>query len=151
MKNLFVCHGNICRSAAAEMVTLKLLEDRGLTGRVTVDSAATSAEELGCDVYPPMKRALGAAGVPCRPHQARQTVRGDYGRYDHIICMDHANYRRLLSIYGGDPQAKLSLLSDWAGHPGREIDDPWYTGEFDKALRQIMAGCEGLLTRVTAD
>ena len=37
------------------------------------------------------------------------------------------------------------MLLDWAGMPGREIDDPWYTRDFSGALRQIEEGCAGIL------
>ena len=59
---LFICHGNICRSAAAEMVLLRKAENAGMASRAAVGSAATSREEIGNDVYPPMKRALQSAG-----------------------------------------------------------------------------------------
>ena len=50
-------------------------------------------------------------------------------------------------IYGGDPEGKLSLLLSWAGQPGREIDDPWYTRDFAGALRQIEEGRRGILNQ----
>ena len=34
VKVLFICHGNICRSVAAEMVLRQMLEEEGLTGRI---------------------------------------------------------------------------------------------------------------------
>ena len=46
-KILFVCHGNICRSPAAEFVFRDLLKKAGLYGNYTVASAATSSEEIG--------------------------------------------------------------------------------------------------------
>ena len=141
---LFICHGNICRSAAAKMVMQQLIRERGLEGTVTADSAATSREEIGNDVYPPMKRALRNSGYVCGPHAARQTVRADYEKYDLLIGMDGENLGNMRRIYGGDPEGKISLLRDWAGEPGMEIDDPWYTRDFDGALRQIEAGCRGL-------
>jgi protein-tyrosine phosphatase len=36
---------------------------------------------------------------------------------------------------------------DWAGEPGREIDDPWYTRDFTGVLKQIEEGCRGLLEK----
>ena len=60
--------------------------------------------------------------------------------------MDHENMWDMKQIYGGDPDKKLSMLLDWAGRPGREIDDPWYTRDFDGALQQIEEECRGLLT-----
>jgi protein-tyrosine phosphatase len=146
-KILFVCHGNICRSAAAEMVTRqKLAEARGLP-EICVSSAAATREEIGNDIYPPMKKALVHAGYECARHAARQTVRADYAQWDYFIGMDDENMWDMKYIYGGDPERKLSMLLDWAGQPGREIDDPWYTRDFTGVLRQIEEGCRGLLER----
>ena len=148
IKILFICHGNICRSAAAEMVMRKMAEDAGMAGRLGIDSAATSREEIGNDIYPPMKKALQAAGYPCHPHAARQTVRADYDRYDYLVGMDGENLWFMRRIYGEDQDGKVSMLMDWAGEPGTEIDDPWYTRDFRGALEQIEAGCRGLLRQL---
>ena len=147
IKVLFVCHGNICRSAAAEMVMRQKLEKGGMP-QVAVSSAATTREEIGNDIYPPMKKALLARGYRCEPHAARQTVRGDYDRFDFLIGMDTENLYDMKRIYGGDPLGKVSLLRDWAGEPGMEIDDPWYTRDFSGALAQIERGCRGILERL---
>ncbi len=143
IKILFICHGNICRSVAAEMVLKQMVRERGLSG-IRIDSAATTREEIGNDVYPPMKKTLAEAGYVCERHAARQTVRGDYDRYDLLIGMDQENLYDMHRIYGGDPQHRISLLRSWAGE-NREIDDPWYTRDFRTALEQIERGCEGLL------
>lgn len=44
---LFVCWGNICRSPIAEAVFVKLLGDRGIAERWTVDSAGTGEWNIG--------------------------------------------------------------------------------------------------------
>ena len=95
-----------------------------------------------------MKKALLAAGYVCEHHAARQTTRADYGEWDYIIGMDDENMWDMRHIYGGDPEKKLSMLLDWAGTPGQEIDDPWYTRDFTGVLRQIEDGCRGLLGRI---
>ena len=143
-KILFVCHGNICRSVAAEMVLKQMAREQGRRD-LAIASAAATREEIGNDIYPPMKKALAAAGYRCEPHAARQTTREDYFRWDYIIGMDSENLWDMKRIYGGDPEGKLSLLMDWAGMPGQEIDDPWYTRDFRGALKQIEEGCAGLL------
>lgn len=145
MKVLMVCHGNICRSAAAEVVLNRMAREAGLEQALRADSAAATREEIGNDIYPPMKRALERRGYVCPRHAARQTVRADYEAYDLIVGMDDENLRDMRRIYGGDPMGKLSYLMDWAGQPGRNVEDPWYTGNFEGVLRQIEAGCRGLL------
>ncbi len=141
---LFICHGNICRSAAAEVVMNRLIGEAGLDG-VRAASAAATREEIGNDIYPPMKRALLARGYACPRHAARQTVRADYAAYDYIIGMDGENMADMRYIYGGDPRGKLSRLLDWAGENGADIPDPWYTRDFEGALSAIERGCRGLL------
>ena len=143
---LFICHGNICRSAAAEAVLKQMAAEAGRRD-LQIASAAATREEIGNDIYPPMKRALEGAGYACARHAARQTVRVDYAQWDRIIGMDDENMRDMKYIYGGDPDGKLSMLMDWAGQPGREIDDPWYTRDFAGVLKQIEEGCRGLLEK----
>ena len=145
MKVLFICHGNICRSVAAEMVLRQMIEEEGLTGAVAVASAAATREEIGNDIYPPMRKALVRAGVPCHPHAARLTTREDAVRFDLLIGMDEENLDDMRRIYGREAEDKTSLLLDWAETPGREISDPWYTRDFDGCLREIVTGCRGLL------
>ena len=147
VKVLFICHGNICRSAAAEVVMRELAAEAGRRD-LAISSAAATREEIGHDIYPPMKKALTGAGYVCAPHAARQTVRGDYQAWDYLIGMDEENLWDMKRIYGGDPEGKISLLRDWAGEPGGEIEDPWYTRNFSGVLRQIEEGCRGLLKRL---
>ncbi len=141
---LFICHGNICRSAAAEAVLTQMCREAHF-GQAEVSSAAATREEIGNDIYPPMKKALREKGYSCPPHAARQTVREDYERYDYLIGMDYENLSDMKRIYGGDPLGKISLLRDWTGEAGQEIDDPWYTRDFRGALEQIEDGCRGIM------
>jgi len=140
---LFICHGNICRSAAAKVVFEEMARRAGASALFAVDSAATSTEELGNDIYPPMKRALTARGYSCPPHAARQASRGDCARADHILCADRANVRNMQRL-AGEHAGKVSLLLSFAGR-NDEVADPWYTRDFDAALDDIEEGCAALL------
>ena len=142
---LFICHGNICRSAAAEMVLRNMVSKRLKEEKIIVSSAAATREEIGNDIYPPMKKALLNKDYVLFPHAARQTTGADYRSWDYIIAMDEENLWDLNRIYGGDPEGKISLLLDWAGQKGREIEDPWYTRNFDRVLGQIEEGCDGII------
>ena len=144
MKILFVCHGNICRSPMAEFILKDLCAKAGLGDRYTIASAATSAEDLGNPVYPPARRKLAEHGVSCAGKTARQLQPRDYGDYDLLIGMDGANLRNMRHLFGGDPAGKLHLLLDYAEKP-RDVADPWYTGDFDRAWQDISEGCTALL------
>ena len=149
MKILFVCHGNICRSPAAELILRDLLRRAGFGAAYRVSSAATSSEELGNPVYPPMRRVLNAHGLDCSGLFARQLRRRDYKDYDLLIGMDEENLWSMRRVFGGDPESKLHSLMDYSEHPGEEIADPWYTRDFERAYTEIAQACEGLLYHLT--
>ena len=148
-KILFICHGNICRSPMAEFVMKKLVRERGLADRFTIASAATSTEEIGNGVYPPVRRLLAQHGIDCSGKTARQMRKSDYEEYDLIIGMDSANFRNMNRICGGDPEGKIHLLMDYTARPGN-VADPWYTGDFETTWRDVNEGCRGLLDSILA-
>ncbi|MCQ2336882.1 MAG: low molecular weight phosphotyrosine protein phosphatase [Paludibacteraceae bacterium] len=143
-KILFICHGNICRSPMAEFVLKKMIKDRGLENEFEIASAATSTEELGNPVYPPARRKLAEHGIKCDGKTARQVTKKDGEYYDYLIVMDEWNRRNLSRIISADAMSKVSLLMSWAGE-NREVSDPWYTGDFDAAWRDINIGCNAVL------
>lgn len=147
LKILFVCHGNICRSPMAEYVMRDLIERAGLQGRIMVDSAATSSEEIGNPVHRGTRRALAEHGVACGNHRARRVKREDYDACDLVVGMDEANMRSLNRLFDGDPEGKLRKLLEYAGE-NRDVADPWYTGDFETTYQDVLAGCTGLLQHV---
>ena len=144
---LFVCHGNICRSPMAEFIMKDLVAKEGLSGRFHIESAATSTEEIGNEVYPPAKQKLAEHGISCKGKTARQMTAADYYRFDLLIGMDRWNLRNMKAICGGDPDNKIHLLMDYTKRPG-EVADPWYTGNFDATWRDVLEGCSALLESI---
>ena len=100
-------------------------------------------EEIGNPIYPKAKEVLEKHNVTIEKHYASQTKKEDYNKYDLIICMEKRNYYDLINIYNGDPEDKIKLLMEYTGRD-EEIEDPWYTGNFDKVFNQIKEGCESL-------
>ena len=142
---LFVCHGNICRSPMAEFIFKALLQANGLEGRFYVESAATSTEEIGNHIYPPAMHCLKQHGAPFdRNKTARQIRREDYDTFDLIICMDRLNLSWIRRIIPSDPQEKIHLLMSYTGS-GRDVADPWYTGDFETTFQDISSGCEAMI------
>ena len=140
---LFICHGNICRSPMAEFVMRDLVEKAGLSGQITVASAATSTEEIGNPVHPGTRAKLSQAGISAAGKTAVQMTKRDYDSYDYLIGMDSANLRNIRRITGRE-DAKICRLLDFTGHP-RDIADPWYTGDFEQTYADVLEGCTALL------
>lgn len=128
----------------AEFVMKDLVKKAGLDDDYDIESAATSTEEIGNEVYPPARRKLAEHGIGCKGKTARQMTRADYQRFDLIVGMDQWNMRNMLRICGSDPEGKIKLLMDFTERPG-EVADPWYTGNFDATWRDVLEGCTGLL------
>ena len=137
---LVVCHGNICRSPMAEYIFRDLAQKSGAGNAFWVESAATSREELNRPVYPPAARVLAGMGIDCSKKRARQMTRRDYDAFDLLVAMDRTNLHNMLRILGGDPEGKIRLLLG-----SEEVADPWYTGDFSAAERDIVRGCRSLL------
>ena len=59
--------------------------------------------------------------------------------------MDTANIRNLNRMLKHDPEGKVYKLLSFAGS-GRDIADPWYTGNFDETFDDVMEGCQAFLS-----
>ena len=130
-KIIFVCHGNICRSVAAEFIMKSMLKDE----QIEVISRATSTEEIGNDIYPPMKWALNRHDIPFETHKAKQITQDDYDWADEIYYMDHNNLYYLNHLLKDDRKIihPISIYTPSIG----DIEDPWYSGEYDIVIREI--------------
>lgn len=143
---IFVCHGNICRSVAAEYIAKLLLIKYHLDDRFNIISRATSTEEIGNDIYPPMKRALYNKEIPFYTHRARRISQQDYDNADYIFYMDEFNKRNLL--YQLNDYKKIIIpITMYTPHLS-QIDDPWYTGQFDEVVDELEECIENIIQRI---
>ena len=142
IKILFVCHGNICRSTMAQSVFQDMVNKAGLTDRFEIDSAATSTEEIGNPPHHGTTAELRRHSIPVVPHRARQLTKADAKHFDYLIGMDTANIRNMRRMTGADDKIyKLLAFADI----GRDVADPWYTGDFEATWQDVLMGCQGLL------
>lgn len=139
-KIIFICHGSICRSPAAEFIM------KHLTNEFDVTSRAVSYEEIGNDIYPPMKRELNRRGIPFEIHHASRITNKDYEEADYIFYMDSSNRRYLSSMFN-DTANKIHPIFVFTPEIS-EIEDPWYTDNYSKVCDQITKCCKDIINNI---
>ena len=139
MKILFVCGGNTGRSPMAQFVMKKLVDDAGLSDKISVSSAAGKPTD-GEGINQGIAMKLRMENIPFDGHIARTITPEDYAANDLIVCMDAGNVEQVKEIVGGDPDEKISMLLD--------KDIPWDKNAFKTTYDDILRGCKALLEKI---
>ena len=145
IKILFLCHGNICRSPMAQFVLADKVNKLGRSADFEIESKALSNEEVGNGIHYGTKAIFKKYHIPYREHYASRFNKDDYEYYDHIILMDHSNRYLIDRFIPYDKDHKIGMLLK------RDIEDPWYSSDFEKTYRDIDEGCDKLLDRILDD
>jgi len=132
----------------------KLVREAGAESEFQIESRATHTDEIwgnhGSDIYPPAQNVMRRHGVAFN-HREATLLRGeDYDEYDLLVGMDTENMRAMKRIFGAkikDGDDKIHKLGEYSG-AGEDVSDPWYTGDFERAYRDIENGCRELLKRL---
>lgn len=144
--------GNICRSAAAEAVMKKFLENRGESASFHVDSAGIIGYHTGERADPRMRSAAARRGYNV-DSVARQVCREDFEISDIIIAMDNSNVAALGAMADAGQKAKIHKLTDFLPEEKRiryktdEVPDPYYGGPkgFELVLDMLEDAMPGVL------
>lgn len=152
-----VCTGNICRSPMAELMLTEAFAAAGLSGDVVVDSAGTTAYEVGRPIDPRAARKLTANNLTSDHHTAREW-RAEWFTERHLILaldVDHYGWLRA-SAPDKEALARIRMLRSF--DPALEskdpleqgIEDPWYGGQadFDVVWNQVQASVAGIVQYV---
>ena len=133
-----------------------LVQQAGLDGQVTLDSAGTGGWHVG---EPPDRRAIVAArarGIELHG-AAREVTRTDFDDFDLVLAMDRSNMRALRRLAPSEEaREKVRLLREFdpasAGAADLDVPDPYYgaAGGFDEVLDLVQAACTGLLDHIRA-
>ena len=146
MNIIFICHGNICRSPIGAILLNNLVKENNRND-VIVFSRATSLEEIGNDIYPPMKRVLYSHNVNFSRHYATRITQEEFNNADYIFYMDSNNLYYLRRLFGDSN--KFHLISEFDDN--QEVEDPWYTGRFELVYNQIKRYVETIYKKVVSE
>jgi protein-tyrosine phosphatase len=145
----FVCLGNIVRSPLAENLFVRLADQAGVAHKYQVDSAGTSAWQVGEAPDGRMRRVAARRGL-IYGGRSRQFQPQDFERFDLVIAMDLENLNDLkhMARRNGNEQ-KIHLLREFDpnGGPRAGVPDPYYGGidGFEETYDIVERSCQGLL------
>ncbi|MDF2682108.1 MAG: ptpA [Brevibacillus sp.] len=147
---LFVCLGNICRSPMAEAVFRHLVEQKGLSEQISIDSAGIGGWHAGERPHAGTQKILNEKGIAHDTLRARQISPDDFAAYDYVVCMDEENLTALKRM--APAGKKVYRLLDFATGANEEnVEDPYYTGRFSYVYDLVDNGCNGLLEHIQAN
>lgn len=140
---LFVCYGNINRSALAHAYARQRF-----AGRCEFESAGFHPHE-GRPADPTMVEVAGAQGVDLRDWASVRLSSQAVDRADLILAMEQAHLERLVAEH---PQARdKAFLLGGLGHDHPEVPDPYgrSRNDYARVARQVVKACDAWFGRGT--
>lgn len=145
---LFVCLGNICRSAAAEEIMRTFIKRVGLEKEIEVDSAGMSSYHQG-ELADDRMRAHAARRGYLITHLSRPVCTDDFYNFDLILGMDDHNIDALHDKAPDvEMECKIKRMTDYCRVKVVDyVPDPYYGGAqgFENVLDILEDACAGLL------
>lgn len=128
MKNImFVCTGNICRSAMAEYLLKKKAEEKGK--ELEIHSCGTYAEDGDMSTYEAIETLKDDYNIDLSKHRATNITKSDIQKSDLILCATNNHKLFVLRMFP-ELAGKVFTIKEYAGIDSANIDisDPWGYG-----------------------
>lgn len=151
-KVLFICLGNICRSATAEEIFRCKAIEAGFKDRFKIDSAGLIDYHKG-ELPDERMRYHAAKRGYILTHRSRPVTQHDFTEFDHILYMDDQNEQRLNKLAPSkEAITKIDRITRYCTqHNVSAVPDPYYGGEegFEQVINLLEDACTGLLEHLT--
>ncbi len=126
-KVLFICMGNICRSAMAEGILRHKIQENHLP--ITVDSAGTHSYHNGGKYDARARAELAKHNIDVEDLRSRRIKQSDFSEFDVIFAADQHNLQDLRAEFG-QLADKVQLMTAFSKQfKGENIPDPYYGGD----------------------
>ena len=154
-KLLFICLGNICRSPSAEAVMKKIVRNKGLEEKYTIDSAGMIGHHEGEEADSRMKKHARKRDIQLQSI-ARQVRSQDFSTFDYLFTMDQKNIADLKALAGDRPDYHEKIYPmcrfcrDERFLSQNQVPDPYFGGAdgFELVLDLLEDACEGLVEKI---
>ena len=128
MKIMFICTGNICRSAMAEWLLKQKLKDKKIEN-IEVYSSGIYAQDGDKSTWEARRVMMDEYSIDMSKHRATNIVNSKIKEMDLILCATSRHKRDVLRIYS-ELEGKVLTMKEYVGydreyHDKIDIKDPW--------------------------
>lgn len=145
---IFICTGNICRSAMADGYLKYRLRQLNKEQEILVSSAGTHAIQ-GEKATEYAKRAIKNFGADISSHTATTIEKSKILKADYILVMTQRHKKDVIARFP-ELADKVKLLGEYAANKDyEEIDDPWgyNLNVYEKCAKEIVDSIEGFIKK----
>ena len=143
-KIMFVCTGNICRSAMAEKMLAKRVKEENLD--IEVYSCGVSAQSGDWPTFFSIE-ACKDYGVDLAKHRATNIIYSDIEEMDLVLCATESHKDIVLDWYP-DLEGKVFTMKEYVNDTenGIDIKDPW--GYDSEVYRKCASEIESIIEKI---
>lgn len=147
MTILFICTGNVSRSAVAECI-LRTMAERA--GRTDITVASAGVHNLFAQSYDPQMIATAAKYGYHMEGNSRHMTTEILVQADLIFVMEHYHYVQVQKELPYAQWYKIRQITEYCYGEAFNIEDPLYDdAAYDFAFHQIESCCKIILSRIS--